>query len=156
MRLSKVEGQGEGGTGRPAALAARGACILSLVSSGARAATDDLAAGMRWRLVGPQRAGWGTCVAGIPERPDRFYFGAAGGGVWKTTDAGHTWSPLFEQEPASIGAIAIAASDPRTIYVGTGQISTRYDIAAGEGMFRSDDGGASWQAAGLDETRHIA
>src|SRR5258706_15816689 len=112
MRLSKVEGQGEGGTRRRAALAAAAACILSLVSSGARAATDDLAAGMRWRLVGPQRAGWGTCVAGIPERPDTFYFGAAGGGGWKTTAAGHTWSPGLDRGPASIGAAAIEPPYP--------------------------------------------
>src|SRR6267378_6899577 len=129
---------------------------VALLSLAARGVPDDIAAGLSWRLIGPFRAGWGTAVAGIAGQPDTYYFGAAGGGVWKTTDTGHTWSPLFEQGPASIGAIAIAASDPRTIYVGTGQISTRYDIAAGEGMFRSDDAGASWQAAGLEQTRHIA
>ena len=141
-------------SGRPLLVAA--VCGLAILNLEARGVPEDIAEGLRWRLVGPLRAGWGTAVAGLASQPDTYYFGAAGGGVWKTTDAGHTWSPLFEQGPASIGAIAIAASDPRILYVGTGQISTRYDIAAGEGMFRSDDGGVSWHAAGLEQTRHIA
>src|SRR5437867_675010 len=141
-------------SGRPLLVAA--VCGLAILNLEARGVPEDIGEGLRWRLIGPLRAGWGTAVAGIVSQPDTYYFGAAGGGVWKTTDAGHTWSPLFEQGPASIGAIAIATSDPRTIYVGTGQISTRYDIAAGEGMFRSDDGGVSWHAAGLEQTRHIA
>ena len=111
--------------------------------------------GMSWRLVGPHRAGWGTAVAGVANEPDTFYFGAAGGGIWKTLDAGRTWQPIFDHGPSSIGAIAIAASNPKTIYAGTGQISTRYDVAAGEGMYKSVDGGASWQAIGLKDTRHI-
>ena len=132
------------------------ACSLAFVGAAARGVPDDVAAGMSWRLIGPFRAGWGTAVTGVAEKPDTFYFGAAGGGVWKTGDAGHDWSPVFDQGPASIGAIAVAPSDPRILYVGTGQITTRYDIAAGEGMFRSEDGGVSWQAAGLEQTRHIA
>ena len=111
--------------------------------------------GMQWRLIGPHRAGWGTSVAGVAEQPDTFYFGAAGGGVWKTLDAGRTWAPIFDQGPASVGAIAVAASDPRVIYVGTGQISTRYDVAAGEGVFKSIDGGNTWASIGLKDTRHI-
>jgi photosystem II stability/assembly factor-like uncharacterized protein len=122
----------------------------------AQGAPDNIADGLHWRLIGPMRAGWGTAVAGIPDQPDAYYFGAAGGGVWKTTDAGHTWMPIFDDGPASIGAIAVAPSDARTIYVGTGQITTRYDVAAGEGMYRSDDGGGSWQQIGLTDTRHIA
>ena len=89
--------------------------------------------GMRWRLVGPHRAGWGTSVTGIAGEPDTYYFGAAGGGIWKTLDAGRTWRPIFDQGPASIGAIAAAPSDPKVIYAGTGQVSSRYDVAAGEG-----------------------
>jgi photosystem II stability/assembly factor-like uncharacterized protein len=108
-----------------------------------------------WRLVGPHRAGWGTAVTGIPDQPDTFYFGAAGGGVWKTLDAGRTWQPIFDDGPASIGAIAIAASDPKVIYVGTGQVTSRYDIAAGEGVFKSGDGGTTWQPVGLKDTQHI-
>ncbi len=129
---------------------------LALLSLAARGVPDDIAAGLSWRLIGPFRAGWSTAVTGVAGQPDTYYFGAAGGGVWKTTDSGHTWSPLFDQGPACIGAIAAAPSDPHVLYVGTGQITTRYDIAAGEGMFRSEDGGASWQPAGLEQTRHIA
>src|SRR5438552_2621295 len=129
---------------------------VALLSLAARGVPDDLAAGLSWRLIGPFRAGWATAVTGVSGQPDTYYFGAAGGGVWKTADAGHTWSPLFDQGPASIGAIAVAPSDPRVLYAGTGQITTRYDIAAGEGMFRSEDGGASWQPAGLEQSRHIA
>ncbi|MFL6591847.1 MAG: WD40/YVTN/BNR-like repeat-containing protein [Luteimonas sp.] len=124
---------------------------------GARAETLPANAldALSWRLVGPHRAGWGTAVAGIAGQPDTFYFGAAGGGVWKTVDAGRTWQPIFDEGPASIGALAVAPSDPKVLYVGTGQVTTRYDVAAGEGMFKSSDGGATWSAIGLDKTRHI-
>jgi photosystem II stability/assembly factor-like uncharacterized protein len=115
------------------------------------AATDA----MSWRLVGPQRGGWGTVAVGVPDQPETFYFGAAGGGIWKTLNAGRTWQPIFDHGPASIGALAIAPSDPRVLYVGTGQVTTRYDMAAGEGVFKSTDGGATWHATGLVDTRHI-
>jgi photosystem II stability/assembly factor-like uncharacterized protein len=111
--------------------------------------------GLSWRLVGPHRAGWSTVTAGVPQESETFYFGAAGGGVWKTTDAGRTWAPIFNDGPPSIGALAVAASDPKTIYVGTGQVTSRYDGAAGEGVFKSKDGGATWVSIGLKATRHI-
>ena len=111
---------------------------------------------LRWRLVGPFRGGWATCAEGIPDAPATYYFGAAAGGVWKTEDAGATWVPIFDRESAaSIGALAIAPSDPKVIYVGTGQIQARYDIASGDGVFRSDDGGKSWRHLGLAATRAI-
>jgi photosystem II stability/assembly factor-like uncharacterized protein len=111
--------------------------------------------GLSWRLMGPHRGGWGTAVAGIPDQPDTYYFGAAGGGVWKTTDSGRTWQPIFDQGPSVIGALAIAPSNPNVIYVGTGQVTTRYDMGAGEGVFKSTDGGATWTSIGLQATRHI-
>ena len=111
---------------------------------------------LHWRLLGPFRGGWATAVAGIPGDPATFYFGGADGGVWKTTDAGVTWNPIFERaEAASIGALAVAPSDPRVIWIGTGQVHQRWDIVSGHGVFRSTDGGASWAAAGLAETRYI-
>lgn len=112
--------------------------------------------GPEWRLVGPFRGGWGTMAAGIADQPDTFYFGAAGGGVWKTIDAGATWQAKSEGlADAAIGAIAISASDPKVIYAGSGHPEPRYDIQSGNGMYKSVDGGEHWQYAGLRETRHI-
>ena len=112
--------------------------------------------GLHWRFVGPWRAGWATVTAGIPDQPNTYYFGSAGGGVWKTTDAGRTWRGLLQRETsAAIGALAIAPSDPNVIYAGTGQVDARWDIMAGDGMYRSGDGGESWTHVGLDATRHI-
>jgi photosystem II stability/assembly factor-like uncharacterized protein len=113
-------------------------------------------ADLHWRLVGPFRGGWATAVAGHPDTITTFYFGSADGGVWKTDNAGSTWRPLFEQQgSASIGALALAPSNPEVIWVGTGQIQQRWDIADGDGVYRSTDGGESWQHVGLDDTRHI-
>jgi len=112
--------------------------------------------GLHWRLVGPFRGGWATVVQGVPSEPDTFYFGAAGGGVWRTQDAGRTWVSLFDRgSAASVGALAVSPSQPNILYVGTGQPETRYDLAAGEGVFKSTDGGASWTSVGLADTRHI-
>ncbi|MGD0192861.1 MAG: hypothetical protein ABSD74_19160 [Rhizomicrobium sp.] len=114
------------------------------------------AAGLSWRLVGPFRGGWATVVAGVPSQPDTFYFGAAGGGVWRTTNAGRTWVSLFDHGAAApIGALAVSPSNPNIIYVGTGQAETRYDLGAGSGVFKSTDGGAHWSSLGLTDTRHI-
>ena len=116
---------------------------------------DAMLHGLSWRLVGPFRAGWATVAVGGPEDPRTFYFGAAGGGVWKSGDAGRTWRSVFDDRPASIGALAVAPSDPKVLYVGTGQVTSRYDIAAGAGVFRSRDGGETWRPVGLAATRHI-
>ena len=134
--------------------------VSALVASAAIAAPNDIPDsalnGMSWRLVGPFRAGWGTMAAGIPDQPNVFYFGAAGGGVWKTDNAGATWQAISDGlESAPVGAIAIAPTDPKTLYVGMGHPEPRYDIAAGDGMYKSTDGGAHWQHAGLQTTRHI-
>src|SRR5262245_31570547 len=111
---------------------------------------------LHWRQVGPVRAGWATSVAGVPGDPLTYYFGAAGGGVWRTRDAGQTWQPLMQHESAAaVGAIAIAASNPRILYVGTGQEGSRYDLMSGDGVYRSDDAGETWTHVGLEATRHI-
>ncbi len=111
---------------------------------------------LRWRLVGPFRGGWASVAVGIPEKPNTFYFGAVAGGVWKTENAGRTWQPLMQHEAAaSIGAMDIAPSQPNIIYVGTGQVTMRYDVVSGNGVYRSDDGGKTWIHLGLAETRHI-
>jgi photosystem II stability/assembly factor-like uncharacterized protein len=111
---------------------------------------------LHWRSVGPFRGGRVLAVDGDPVDSRRFYFGAVNGGVWRTDDAGRTWQPIFDQENVgSIGAIAVAPSAPKTIYVGTGEADMRSDIAQGIGMFRSSDGGATWQAIGLSDTQQI-
>jgi photosystem II stability/assembly factor-like uncharacterized protein len=95
-------------------------------------------------------------VAGITGDATTFYFGAVDGGVWRTTNAGLTWEPLFDREPvASVGALAIAPSNPKIIYVGTGEASIRSDITFGAGVYKSTDGGARWRFLGLEDTRHI-
>ncbi len=117
---------------------------------------SSLYAGMRWRLVGPYRAGWATVATGVPGKPNTFYFGAAGGGVWRTDDAGRTWRPLMQHESAaSVGALAVASSDASVLYVGTGQVAARYDVLEGDGVYRSADGGETWRNTGLRESRHI-
>jgi photosystem II stability/assembly factor-like uncharacterized protein len=109
-----------------------------------------------WRLVGPFRAGWATAVAGVEQQPGTYYFGGAGGGVWKTTNAGQTWSGQMQHERSSaIGALAVAPSDPRILYAGTGQPDARYDVMAGDGVYRSSDGGETWVHVGLADSRHI-
>jgi len=123
----------------------------------ARAAIDPSAySGLQWRNIGPLRGGRAITVAGVPGSPETFYFGAVGGGIWKTENAGRTWTPIFDRVPvASVGAIAIAPSDPNVIYAGTGEADMRSDIQHGDGMYKSVDGGKSWSHIGLDDTRQI-
>ncbi len=124
--------------------------------AGAQSVDSAQLNGPQWRLVGPFRGGWGTMAAGIPDQLDTFYFGAAGGGVWKSTDAGATWQARSTGlDDAAIGAIAISASNPKAIYVGSGHPEPRYDIQSGNGVYKSTDGGEHWQYAGLRETKHI-
>ena len=136
-----------------------GACVaLCVAGFGALASNVNpaLYAGLRWRLLGPFRGGWATVVDGVATKPDTFWFGSAGGGVWKTDDAGRTWTALFQDGPAaSIGALAVAPSNPDVVYIGTGQPEPRYDIEAGQGVFRSIDGGRHWTSLGLSNTRSI-
>lgn len=127
-----------------------------LCAASASSVSPTLYSGLQWRLVGPHRAGWATTGAGVSGQPETFYIGTAGGGVWKTVNAGLTWHAVFDGfGSSSIGAVAVAPSDPNVLYVGTGQVAPRYDIQAGDGVYRSEDGGKSWHAAGLKDSRHI-
>ncbi len=130
--------------------------LLAGAAAQAPAPNSDLFGELHWRQLGPFRAGWATVVEGVPAKPNTFYLGAAGGGVWKTDDAGRTWNPLFQNGPAAaIGALAIAPSNPNVIYIGTGHPEPRYDVAAGLGVYKSTDGGAHWQSLGLANTRYV-
>jgi photosystem II stability/assembly factor-like uncharacterized protein len=112
---------------------------------------------LEWRLIGPHRGGRVVAVAGHPTDPRIFYFGACAGGVWKTTDGGLAWRNISDGffTTAAVGALAVAASDPNVIYVGTGESSIRNNVSHGDGVYRSVDGGKSWQNIGLRDSRHI-
>ena len=111
---------------------------------------------MRWRMIGPHRGGRVVAVSGVRGQPETFYFGSVCGGVWKTTDAGQTWTPIFDSQPiASIGALAVAPSDPNIIYVGSGEADMRSDISFGDGMYKSTDAGQTWTHIGLRDTQQI-
>jgi photosystem II stability/assembly factor-like uncharacterized protein len=112
---------------------------------------------MRWRMIGPFRAGRTVGAVGVPSQPNVFYIGVNNGGVWKTTDAGRTWQPIFDDQPTgSIGDIAVAPSNPNVIYVGSGEGLQRPDLSTGDGMYRSIDGGQSWEHLGLRDGQQIA
>ncbi len=122
-----------------------------------QAVPAELFNGLQWRLIGPFRGGRAVAVAGVPGDSTTFYFGAVDGGIWKTTDAGAVWNPIFDgQNVASIGAIAVAPSDPKIIYAGTGESDIRSDLASGNGVYRSADGGRTWTHIGLEDTRQIS
>lgn len=111
---------------------------------------------MRWRNIGPHRASRTEAIEGVPSQPHTFYMGVVNGGVWKTTDAGRTWLPIFDDQPTgSIGAIAVAPSNPNIIYVGTGEPQQRPDLAAGDGIYKSVDAGKSWTHLGLRDSQQI-
>jgi len=112
---------------------------------------------MKWRMIGPFRAGKVNAVAGVLGNPAIYYMGADGGGVWKTTDGGVTWKPIFDEESApSIGALAVSPSNLNTIYVGTGLNTIHGDETYGNGVYKSTNGGETWQHLGLQDTQHIA
>ena len=113
--------------------------------------------GMEFRMVGPYRGGRVTAVTGIASEPHTFFMGVTGGGVWKTDDAGHHWTPIADEylTVGNIGAIDVADSDPNVIYVGTGSACIRGNVSVGRGMWKSTDGGERWGFIGLPESGAI-
>ncbi len=112
---------------------------------------------LHWRMIGPFRAGRTVGAAGIPGQPNVFFIGVNNGGVWKTTDAGRTWQPIFDDQPTgSIGDLAVAPSDPNIIYVGSGEgLPLRPDLSVGDGVYKSTDGGRTWRNVGLRDSQQI-
>ena len=112
---------------------------------------------MRWRNVGPFRGGRTRALSGVPSQPNVFYVGAVNGGLWKSTDYGRTWQPIFDQQPTgSIGAIVVAPSDPNIIYVGSGEGLHRPDLSVGDGIYKSTDTGVTWTHFGLRDGQQIS
>ncbi len=132
--------------------------LLGLLSYAAAAVEVDssLVGGMKWRQIGPFRGGRVVAVSGVPGDPATWYFGGVGGGVWKSTDVGASWKPVFDgQKISSIGAIAVADSDHNVVYVGSGEACPRGNISYGDGVYKSVDAGLTWKNIGLRDTRQI-
>src|SRR5437588_5109423 len=111
---------------------------------------------MQWRGIGPFRGGRTVAATGVPQQPNVFYIGVNNGGVWKTNDYGRIWRPIFDDEPTgSIGAIAVAPSDPNIIYVGSGEGLQRPDLSTGDGIYKSTDAGKTWTHLGLRDAQQI-
>src|SRR5207244_2176216 len=136
-------------------------CIISLISIFATLAPAQqfdpkLYQELRWRLIGPFRGGRSVAISGIQSQPNVFYMAANNGGVWRTTDYGRTWNPIFDDQPTgSIGALAVAASNPDVIYVGCGEGLQRPDLSTGDGVYKSTDGGKTWKHIGLRDGQQI-
>src|ERR1051325_6349624 len=118
------------------------ALLLTAAYASAQQLDPSLYSGLRWRMIGPFRAGRVNAVSGVAGQPDTFYFGSVGGGVWKSLNSGRTWAPIFDaNNVASIGAIAVSTANPNTVYVGTGEPDMRDSIAYGNGVYRSMEAG---------------
>jgi photosystem II stability/assembly factor-like uncharacterized protein len=142
------------------ALAGWTALALPLPGSAAAQVTVDESFydALRWSGIGPNRGGRSTAVAGSDSRPLEYYFGATGGGLWKTTDAGLNWRPVTDDHigSASVGAVAVCEADPDVVYIGMGETQLRGNIQQGDGVYRSDDAGRTWTHLGLAETQNVS
>ncbi|HWS71672.1 MAG TPA: hypothetical protein VN605_06135 [Thermoanaerobaculia bacterium] len=129
--------------------------LLGSLQAGA-AVDPTLFQELHWRTIGPFRGGRVLAVSGVAGEPEHFYFGSVNGGVWESLDAGRTWNPIFDSQPiGSIGSLAVASSDPKTIYAGSGEADMRSDISQGNGMYKSTDGGRTWSHIGLEDSQQI-
>ncbi len=129
---------------------------LSATSIIAQQVSPNLYQNIHWRSIGPFRAGRTVGAVGIPNQPNTFFIGVNNGGVWKTTDAGRTWKPIFDEAPTgSVGDVAICESQPNVIYVGSGEGLQRPDLSTGDGIYKSTDGGKSWKNLGLRAAQQI-
>jgi photosystem II stability/assembly factor-like uncharacterized protein len=141
---------------RRAGLLAGALLLHTAAQSQAQSFDPRLYQDMRWRMIGPHRGGRTKAAAGIPDQPNVFYIGVVNGGVWKTTDYGRTWFPIFDDQPTgSIGALALAPSNPDIIYVGSGEGLQRPDLSTGDGIYKSTDAGKTWTHLGLRDGQQI-
>ncbi len=125
-------------------------------NAGAQRYPESMYQEMRWRMIGPFRGGRTRAATGVPSQPNVFYIGQVDGGVWKSDDYGRTWNPIFDGEPSqSIGAIAVATSDPNVVYVGSGEGLHRPDLSVGDGIYKSTDAGKTWTHLGLNDGQQI-
>jgi len=135
------------------------ALVLAVIAAAPLAAQQydaKLLEGMKYRLIGPFRGGRALTAVGVIGQPNTYYFGAVSGGIWKTTNGGLSWTPVFDDKPvSSIGSIAVAESDPNVVYAGTGEACIRGNISYGDGVYKSTDAGKTWTNVGLGDTRHI-
>lgn len=140
------------------ALALLGVWAAEAAPVSAQTVDEELYSSLNWTNLGPDRGGRATGVAGSDSRPFEYYFGAAGGGLWKTDDAGQNWENVTDGfiGSSSVGAVAVCEADPDVVYIGTGETQIRGNIMQGDGAYRSDDGGDSWEHIGLVETQNIA
>ena len=130
--------------------------FVSLVNLQAQPVSPNLFDAMKWRMIGPYRGGRTVGAVGVPQQPNVFYMGVNNGGVWKTTDYGRTWNPIFDDQPTgSIGDVAVAPSNPNVVYVASGEGIQRPDLSVGNGMYKSTNAGKTWTFLGLKEGQQI-
>ncbi|MFC1639984.1 glycosyl hydrolase [Gemmatimonadota bacterium] len=132
--------------------------VMPISRAEAQTYPEELYGALRWQNIGPARGGRSTAVAGSDVRPLEYYFGAAGGGLWKTTDGGTTWAPVTDGKinSASVGAVQVCEANPDIVYIGMGETELRGNVMQGDGVYRSTDGGATWRHMGLTATQNIA